>query len=105
MHHYNEDVHNSFVFYSKLSLIYKQNKDTADLTRQFQPWVDSRVLDHRRGMAAIIHVHLRTLGPPMDDSQAQTQPLCVRLGPEMKPTGEGEIHGKEDPSMAFSSLH
>ena len=59
----------------------------AALTWQFQPWVDSRILDHRRGMAAIIHVHLCTLGLPMDDSQAQTQPLRVRLGPERRPTG------------------
>lgn len=66
----------------------------TDLTRQFQPWVDSRVLDHRRGMAAVIHVHLRTLGLPVDDCQAQTQPLRVRLGPERKPMEEGESHGK-----------
>lgn len=70
-------------------------KNRVTLTWQLQAGVDSGVLDHRGRVAAVVHVQLRTLSLPVDDSQTQAEPLGVRLGPERKAEGRGEIRDKK----------
>lgn len=62
----------------------------ATLTWQLQAGVHRGVLDHRRGVAAVVHVQLGALGLAVDHRQAQAEPLGVGLGPARE-TGSGGL--------------